>query len=119
MRRLIVCVVAACVGIAATATLAPAKNGHGVMCALHAKLSARSETTGSTSTAKGHTLVQVRADGRIQFKTKILNKGGETFVAATSTRRLSARGPDRRAAVRVAGPADERTPYSAARRRNA
>ena len=81
MRRLIVCVVAACVGIAATASLAPAKNGHGVMCVLHAKLSARSETTGSTSIAKGHTLVQVRADGRIQFKTKILNKGGETFVA--------------------------------------
>src|SRR5206468_1126640 len=81
MRRLIVCVVAACVGIAATATLAPAKNGHGVACVLHAKLSARSETTGSTSTAKGHTLVQVRADGGIQFKTKILNKGGETFVA--------------------------------------
>src|SRR6266581_226043 len=81
MRRLIVCVVAACVGIAATASLAPAKNGHGVMCVLHAKLSARSETTGSTSTAKGHTQIKVRANGTIEFKTQILNKNGETFVA--------------------------------------
>ena len=81
MRRLIVCVVLACVGIAATASLAPAKNGNGVVCVLHAKLSARNETTGSTSTAKGQTQIKVRADGRIQFKTHILNKGGETFVA--------------------------------------
>jgi hypothetical protein len=81
MRRLTVCIALTCVGLAATASLAPAKNGHGVMCVLHAKLSARSETTGSTSTAKGHTLIKVRADGRIQFKTHILNKGHETFVA--------------------------------------
>jgi hypothetical protein len=81
MRRLIVCVVVACAGLAVIAGSAPAKSGKGVMCVLHAKLSARSETTGSTSTAKGHTLIKVRADGRVQFKTHILNKGHETFVA--------------------------------------
>jgi hypothetical protein len=51
------------------------------MCVLHAKLSANNETTGSTSTAKGHTLIKVREDGTIQFKTQILNKNHETFVA--------------------------------------
>jgi hypothetical protein len=81
MRRLIVCAVLACVGIVLTASSAPAKNPHGVACVLHAKLSARSETTGSTSTAKGQTQIKVRADGRIQFKTHILNKAHETFVA--------------------------------------
>jgi CHRD domain len=81
MRRLIVCAVLTCFGIAATAGLAPAKNGHGTLCVLHAKLTAGAETTGSTSIAKGHTQIKVRADGRIQFKTHILNKGGETFVA--------------------------------------
>jgi hypothetical protein len=51
------------------------------MCVLHAKLTAQSETTGSTSTAKGHTQIKVRANGTIEFKTQILNKNGETFVA--------------------------------------
>jgi hypothetical protein len=51
------------------------------MCVLHAKLTAKRETTGSTSVAKGHTLIKVRTDGTIQFKTKILNKAHETFVA--------------------------------------
>ena len=81
MRRLIFCFVVACVAAAPAATAAPAKNGKGVLCVLHAKLSAKAETTGSTSTAKGHTLVKVRKNGRIQFKTRILNKGHETFVA--------------------------------------
>jgi hypothetical protein len=81
MRRLILCLVAACAICGLTASTAPAKNGNGVMCVLHAKLSAKEETTGSTSTAKGHTLIKVRQDGTIQFKTKINNKNGETFVA--------------------------------------
>jgi hypothetical protein len=50
------------------------------MCVLHARLSAKNETTGSTSTAKGHTLIKVREDGTIQFKTQILNKNHETFI---------------------------------------
>ena len=81
MRRLILGVAAACATVALTASGAPAKNGNGVMCVLHAKLTATSETTGSTSTAKGHTQIKVRANGTIEFKTHILNKNGETFVA--------------------------------------
>ena len=81
MRGLIVCVVAACAAATLTASGAPAKSGNGVMCVLHAKLSAKNETTGSTSTAKGHTLIKVRNDGRIEFKTHILNKSGETFAS--------------------------------------
>src|SRR6266487_6731094 len=81
MRRLILGVVVACVVAASAASVAPAKNGNGVMCVLHAKLTAKSETTGSTSTAKGHTQIKVRANGTIEFKTQILNKNGETFVA--------------------------------------
>lgn len=81
MRRLLVCLVAACSVAALAASGAPAKSGRGVMCVLHARLSAQSETTGSTSTAKGHTLVKVRQDGTIQFKTQILNRAHETFVA--------------------------------------
>jgi hypothetical protein len=81
MRRLILGVVPVCAVVALAASAAPAKNGNGVMCVLHAKLTATSETTGSTSTAKGHTLIKVRANGTIEFKTHILNKNGETFVA--------------------------------------
>jgi CHRD domain-containing protein len=81
MRRLILGVAAACAIVAFSASGAPAKNGNGVMCVLQAKLTAKSETTGSTSTAKGHTQIKVRANGTIEFKTQILNKNGETFVA--------------------------------------
>jgi hypothetical protein len=63
------------------------------MCVLHAKLAANNET-GSTSTAKGHMLIKVRTDGTIQFRTHILNKNGETFVA----------GHIHQAPVGVAGP---------------
>src|SRR3954451_22129822 len=81
MRRLIFCLVAACTVAAPTASVAPAKSAQGVMCVLHAKLTATSETTGSTSTAKGQSLIKVRNDGTIEFKTQINNKNGETFVA--------------------------------------
>jgi CHRD domain len=94
MRRLIVCFIAGCSAAVLAASGAPAKNGNGVMCVLHAKLAAKNETTGSTSTAKGHTLIKVRKDGTIEFKTQILNKNGETFVA----------GHIHRASVGVAGP---------------
>ena len=87
-------VVVACAAVALTASGAPAKNGNGVMCVLQANLAAKNETTGSTSTAKGHTLIKVRSDGTIEFKTHILNKNGETFVA----------GHIHRAPVGVAGP---------------
>jgi CHRD domain len=94
MRRLILGVAAACAIVAFTASGAPAKNGNGVMCVLHARLTAMSETTGSTSTAKGHTQIKVRANGTIEFKTHILNQDGETFVA----------GHIHQALVGVAGP---------------
>ena len=81
MRRLIVCL--AVVGAAAVpaAGVAEGKSGHGTMCVLHARLAAANETTGSTSTAKGHTLIKVRNDGTIEFKTQINDKNHETFIA--------------------------------------
>src|SRR2546428_4075218 len=81
MRRLILVVVAACAVAAPTASVAPSKSGNGVMCVLHAKLAAKNETTGSTSTAKGHTQIKVRNDGTIELKTQIFNKNHETFIA--------------------------------------
>jgi hypothetical protein len=57
------------------------KSGRGTMCVLHARLTAKNETTGSTSTAKGHTLIKVREDGTIAFKTQINNPDHETFIA--------------------------------------
>jgi CHRD domain len=68
-------------------SVAPAKSGkgtmsgRGTMCVLHARLTAKKETTGSTSTAKGHTLIKVREDGTIAFKTQINNPDDETFIA--------------------------------------
>ncbi len=81
MQRLLFCLVAACAVVALTASTAPAKNGNGVMCVLHAKLAAKNETPATTSTAKGHTLIKVRTNGTIEFKTHILNKSHETFTA--------------------------------------
>ena len=81
MRRLMLWLGVVCAVAALSASAAPAKNGKGVMCVLHAKLAAKNETTGSTSVAKGHTDIKVRTDGTIEFKTKILNKAHETFVA--------------------------------------
>jgi hypothetical protein len=73
---------------------APAKSGNGVLCVLHAKLSAANETPPTASTARGQTKIKVRQNGTIQFKTKIKNPNGETFIA----------GHVHRAPVGVAGP---------------
>src|SRR5947199_10438712 len=81
MRRLILMLVAACVAVVLTGSAAPAKKGRGTVCVLHATLTAKSETTGSTSVAKGHTTIKVRRDGTIEFKTKILNRSHEPFIA--------------------------------------
>ncbi len=80
MRRLITWIAAACIVAASAAGAATAKHG-GVMCVLHAQLSAQNETTGSTSTATGHTLIKVWSDGTIEFKTQIQNPAEETFIA--------------------------------------
>jgi hypothetical protein len=93
MRRLILCLVAACAVGVPTGSVASAKSDLGVTCVLHAKLAAKNETS-STSTAKGHTLIKVRNDGTIEFKTHINNKNHETFVA----------GHIHQAPVGVAGP---------------
>jgi CHRD domain len=81
MRTFIASLIVVCSAALLAAGGASGKSGQGVMCVLHAKLSAKNETTGSTSTAKGHTLVKVRTNGTIEFKTQILNKDHETFVA--------------------------------------
>jgi len=93
MRRLILCLVAACAVGVPIGSVASAKSDLGVTCVLHAKLAANNET-GSTSTAKGHTPIKVRNDGTIEFKTHINNKNHETFVA----------GHIHQAPVGVAGP---------------
>ena len=94
MRRFSTCFVVACAVAVLAAGTAPGKGGQGVMCVLHARLAATNETTGSTSTAKGHTQIKVRNDGTIEFKTQILNRGNETFIA----------GHIHQAPVGVAGP---------------
>jgi CHRD domain len=94
MRRLIVCLVSACTVAVLTSTVAAGESGRGTMCVLHAKLAAKNETTGSTSVAKGHTLIKVRNDGAIEFKTQINNRNHETFVA----------GHIHQAAIGIAGP---------------
>jgi len=81
MRRLILCLVTACAVGVPTGSVASAKSDLGVMCVLHAKLAAKNETPATTSVAKGHTLIKVRNDGTIEFKTQINNKNHETFVA--------------------------------------
>jgi hypothetical protein len=96
MRRFILCLVAACTVAAPTASVAPAKSGLGAICVLHAKLAAKNETTGSTSTAKGHTLITDRNDGTIEFKTQINNNHHPTRVP----------GHIHHAPVGVAGPND-------------
>jgi hypothetical protein len=81
MRRLILFLVVACAVGVPTGSVASAKSELGVMCVLHAKLAAKNETPPTASVAKGHTLIKVRNDGTIGFKTHINNKNHETFVA--------------------------------------
>jgi hypothetical protein len=80
MRRLIVSLaILAVVAIGAAGT-ASAKHG-GTMCLMNTQLSAKNETTGSTSTATGHAQIKVWNDGTITFKAQIFNPSHETFVA--------------------------------------
>jgi hypothetical protein len=94
--------------------MAPAKSGLGTMCVLRAKLAAKNETTGSTSTAKGHTRIKVRNAGTIEFKTQIGNRNHETFVAGHIHRACRRRGWHRRAALHRAGPTDALQPAARA-----
>jgi hypothetical protein len=81
MRRLILCLLAACLVGMPTGSVASAKSNLGVMCVLHAKLAAKNETPSTTSVAKGHTQIKVRNDGTIEFKTQINNKDRGAFFA--------------------------------------
>jgi hypothetical protein len=79
------CLVAATL-LAALAAVGPAGAGpgggdQGTMCVHNTRLVAANETTGSTSTARGHAQIKVRSDGTIEWKVVILNRGGETFTA--------------------------------------
>jgi hypothetical protein len=80
MRRPFIFLVVACTGVLASTGSAAAKHG-GVMCVLSTQLNAKNETTGSTSTATGHTQIKVWNDGTITFKTQIFNPNQETFIA--------------------------------------
>jgi hypothetical protein len=59
----------------------PSGGDQGVMCVHNTGLAAANETTGSTSTAKGHAQIKVRNDGTIEWKVFVLNRGGEGFFA--------------------------------------
>jgi hypothetical protein len=93
MRRLLLFLSVGC-GVAALAAGSAAAKHGGVMCVLNTQLSAKSETTGSTSTARGHVQVKVWSDGTITYQTQIMNPNHETFVA----------GHVHQAPVGVAGP---------------
>ena len=80
MRRLFICLAIVCLVAVAAAGAVTAKHG-GVMCVLNTQLNAKNETTGSTSTATGHTQIKVWSDGTITFKTQIFNPNSEMFVA--------------------------------------
>jgi CHRD domain len=103
MRRSILCGLAVVALVLPAATAAGNGNGkgkpnggsgNGTVCVLHAKLRAKNETPPTTSTAKGFTLIKVRRNGTIEYKTHINNKAHETFIA----------GHIHQAPVGVAGP---------------
>jgi hypothetical protein len=93
MRRLLIWLTVLCAIAVGAAGPAAAKHG-GVMCVLNTQLSAKNETTGSTSTATGHAQIKVWNDGTITYKAQVMNPNRETFVASHV----------HQAAVGVAGP---------------
>jgi CHRD domain-containing protein len=79
------CVIAATL-LAALAAVSPAGAGPGrgdqrTMCVHNTRLVAANETTGSTSTAKGHAQIKIRKDGTIAWRVLVHNRAGETFTA--------------------------------------
>ena len=83
MRRRLLYALAVVAALAAATTASAGPNGsdQGTMCVQNTQLRAENETTGSTSTAKGHAQIKVRNDGTIEWKVFILNPNGENFVA--------------------------------------
>ena len=80
MRRVVIGLATAFAIVGVSTAAASGKHG-GVACVLNTQLNAHNETTGSTSTATGHTQLKVWKDGTISFKTQIFNPNHETFVA--------------------------------------
>lgn len=69
------------VGLAAVAVAGPEGSDGATMCVYTTQLRTENEVPAQTSAAFGHTQIKVRNDGTIEFKTHIVNPGGETFVA--------------------------------------
>ena len=111
MRRFITCFVAACAVAVLAAGTAPGKNGQGVTCVLHAKLAAKNETTGSTSTAKGRTQIKVRNDGTIGLDSDLEPRPRDIrrgpYPSGTSRRRR----PNCGALHPIAHGVDKRSPH--------
>jgi hypothetical protein len=80
-RSLIAVTLLAALAAVGPAGARPGGGDQGTMCVHNTRLAAANETTGSTSTAKGHAQIKVRNDGTIEWKVFVLNRGGETFVA--------------------------------------
>src|SRR4029079_1022091 len=81
MRHFWIWLAVRCAAAVAVTPPASAKHG-GVMCVLNTQLSARSGTTGSTSTARAQTQIKVWNDGTVTYKAQVKNPNHETFVAA-------------------------------------
>ena len=80
-RSLLAATVLAALATVGTAGARPDGGDQGTMCVHNTRLVAANETTGSTSTAKGHAQMKVQNDGAIQWKVFVLNRDGETFFA--------------------------------------
>jgi hypothetical protein len=82
MQRILILLIAlASLVVPAAAVGGRHGSGNGTTCVFTTQLRAANETTGSTSTATGHTQIKIRNDGTLEFKTHILNPNAETFIA--------------------------------------
>jgi hypothetical protein len=77
----------------AVTAAAPNGSDDATMCVFTTQLRAENEVPGSTSPATGATQIKVRNDGTIEFKTHILNRDSETFVAGPVVQSLFVDGP--------------------------
>ena len=69
------------VGVTAAAVAGPDGSDEATMCVYTTQLRAENEVPAVVSEAFGHSQIKVRNDGTIEFKTHIVNPGGETFRA--------------------------------------
>lgn len=69
------------VGVTAAAVAGPNGSDQATMCVFTTQLRTENEVPAQESAAFGHSQIKVRNDGTIEFKTHIVNPGGERFVA--------------------------------------